>query len=111
MEDILQEVNGAVRFSKLDLNHGYHQLELDPEARHLTTLSTPWGLKRYTRLNFGTVVAQEIFHEEIKKTIAGLKGARNIVDDIIVYGRTQKDHDQALKDTLERLRDNGLTLN
>ena len=26
VEDILQEFNGAVRFSKLDLNHGYHQL-------------------------------------------------------------------------------------
>ena len=29
VEDIPQELNGAVKFSKLDLNHGYHQLELD----------------------------------------------------------------------------------
>ena len=49
VEDILQELNGAVKFSKLDLNHGYHQLELDVGSRHLTTFSTPWELKRYTR--------------------------------------------------------------
>ena len=61
VEDILQELNGALNFSKLDLNHGYHQLELDVGSRHLTTFSTPWGLKRYTRLNFGTVIAQEVF--------------------------------------------------
>ena len=68
VEDILQELNGAVRFSKLDLNHGYHQLELDVGSRHLTTFSTPWALKRYTWLNFGTAIAQEEFHEEVKKT-------------------------------------------
>ena len=111
VEDILQELNGAVKFSKLDLNHGYHQLELDVGSRHLTTFSTPWGLKRYTRLNFGTVIAQEVFHEEVKKTIASVQGAKNITDDIIVYGKTPELHDQALRDTLEKLKLNGLTLN
>ena len=38
-------------------------------SRHLTTFSTPWGLKRYTQLNFGTVIAQEGFHEEVKKLL------------------------------------------
>ena len=89
VQDILQELNGTVKFSKLDLNHGYHQLELDIGSRHLTTFCIPWGLKRYTRLNFGTVIVQEVFHEEVKKTIAGVKGAKNITDDIIVYGRPQ----------------------
>ena len=36
-EDILQELNGAVKLSRLDLNHDYHQLELDVGSRHLTT--------------------------------------------------------------------------
>lgn len=111
IEDVIQDLNGATTFSKLDLNHGYHQLELDPASRHLTTFNTPWGLKRYTRLNFGTVIAQEVFHEEIKKTVAGINGVKNISDDIIVYGKTQAEHDQSLQHTLERLKDHGLTLN
>ena len=102
VEDILQELNGAVKFSKLDLNHGYHQLELDVGSRHLTTFSTPWGLKRYTQLNFGTVIAQEVFYEEVKKTIAGVQGAKNNTDDIVVYGKTPELHNQALRDTLEK---------
>jgi len=111
VENILQELNGAVKFSKLDLNHGFHQLELDVGARHLTTFSTPWGLKRYCRLNFRTVIAQEVFHEEVKKTIAGVQGAKIITDDITVYRKTPELHDQALRDTLQKLKLSGLTLN
>ena len=85
VEDIPQELNGAVKFSKLDLNHGYHQLELDIGSRHLTTFSTPWGLKRYTRFNFGTVIAQDVFHEEVNKTIACVQGAKSITDDNCVW--------------------------
>ena len=89
VEDILQELNGAVKFSKPDMNHDYHQFELDVGFRHLTTFSTPWGLKRYTRLNFGTVIAQEVFHEEVKKIVASVQGAKNIADEIIVLGKPQ----------------------
>ena len=60
----------------------------DVRSRHLTTFSTSWGLKRYTQLNFGTVIAQEGFHEEVKKTISGVQGDKNITADIIVYGKT-----------------------
>ena len=72
VENILQELNSAVKFCKLDLNDGYHQLELDVGSRRLITFSTPWGPKHYPRLNFGTVIAQDVFHEEVKKTIAGV---------------------------------------
>ena len=78
VENILQELNGAVKFSKLYLNDGYHQLELDVGSRRLITFSTPWGLKHYPRLNFATVIAQEVFHEEVKRTIAGVQRAKNV---------------------------------
>ena len=52
-----------------------------------------------------------MFHEEVEKTVAGVQGAKNITDDIIVYGKTPELHDQALRDTLEKLKLNGLTLN
>ena len=37
IDDIVSELNGAKVFSKLDLNDGYHQLELDEESRSVTT--------------------------------------------------------------------------
>ena len=38
-----------------------------------------------------------------------MNGIKNIVDDIIIWGRTQKEHDDNLQALLQRLRDTGLT--
>ena len=36
-EDIKFKLDGATVFSVLDMNEGYHQLELDESSRHMTT--------------------------------------------------------------------------
>ena len=110
IKEVIGDLNGATVFSKLELNQGYNQLELAPESRYITTFSTHIGLRRFTRLNFGICSAAEIFQNAIRETLSGIEGAINISDDILVYGRTQDDHDRALKETFERLRAKGLTL-
>ena len=69
------------------------------------------GIYRYKRLNFGICSASEIFQETIRQVIQNIPGARNISDDILVYGKDQDSHDKALCSVLQRLSDNGLTLN
>ncbi|KAK0135266.1 hypothetical protein N1851_028900 [Merluccius polli] len=67
MDDVIHELNGARFFSKLDLNKGYHQLELHPDSRYITTFTTHLGLRRYKRLSFGISSAAEAMTlEEIK---------------------------------------------
>ena len=111
IKEIIKALNGATVFSKLDLNQGYNQLELTPESRYITTFSTHLGLRRYTRLNFGVSSAAEIFQNIICETLAGTPGAINLSDDILVFGKSQEEHDQALEATFKRLRESGLTLN
>ena len=59
LEDITHELHGATVFSHLDMNHGYHQLELEESSQDITTVSMHVGLYRYKRLNFGTRSAGE----------------------------------------------------
>ena len=40
-----------------------------------------------------------------------IEGCKNISDDIIIYAKTQEEHDQILRKVLQRLRDKNLTLN
>ena len=50
VEQLWYDLNGAKVFSHLDLKDAFSQLPLDNESKKLTTFSTPWGLKRLTRL-------------------------------------------------------------
>ena len=86
--DIRFKMEGAKVFSVLDMNEGYHQLELDEESRHLTTFYGTHGKMRYTRLNYGTISSQDIFDKAMDDTVEGLEGVLHIRDDFIVHGRT-----------------------
>ena len=37
IEEVLHNLNGSIVFSKLDLKWGFHQVDLDPESREITT--------------------------------------------------------------------------
>ena len=92
LDELITDLNGATVFSTPDLTSEYHQLELDPESRHITTFSTHVGLRRYKRLIFGRNAASEIFQNSIAELLTGLPGCKNIFDDIIVYGRDVREH-------------------
>ena len=111
LEETLQDLDGATVFSKLGVHRGYHQVELHPDSRILTTFSTHIGLKRYKGLIFGLSSASEIYQYVIQQVLQGIPGARNISDDIIVFGKDQENHNQQLQLTLARLAERGLTLN
>ncbi len=63
---------------------GYHQLSLAPDSQYITTFTTHKGLRRYTRFNFGTNLASEIFQKTINEQIRDIPGVLNISDDVIV---------------------------
>lgn len=111
LEDLVNDLNGATVFSKLDMNSAYHQLELEEDSRSLTTFSTHVGLRRYKRLIFGVNCAAEIFQDALSTALHGINGVKNVWDDIIVFGSTQEEHDNNLRKTLDRLRERGITLN
>ena len=93
LDDMILDLNGAKVFSKCDLKNGYHQLELGKESRNITTFTTHVGLRRYKRLSFGISSAAKIFQNTPSSALERLDGVRNISDDIIVFGRTQEEHD------------------
>ena len=111
VDDLVHKLNGATVFSKLDLRAGYHQLLLDEESRYITTFETHKGLRRYRTLNFGTCSAREIFQKVIGDQIRDIPCTMNFSDDVIVYGRTQAEHDAALEEVFNRFSERGLTLN
>ena len=105
IDDLIHAMNGAKVFSKLDLRSGYHQLTLAEESRYIKTFATHKGLRRYKKLNFGTCSASEIFQQAIHEQLRDIRNVINISDDVIVYGKTQEEHDNTLRAVFQRFSD------
>jgi hypothetical protein len=52
-EDMFNQLNGGVQFTKLDLSQAYQHVLLDDKSREYVTVNTHIGLFRYKRLLFG----------------------------------------------------------
>ena len=44
LDDVINDLNGSVVFSKIDLQKSYHQLVLSESSRYITMFSTHTGL-------------------------------------------------------------------
>ena len=113
LDDAIEKIAeaGSKIFSKVDLNQGYHQIELDEESRDLTTFACSKGIFRYLRLVFGVSSALEHFQFRISQLFLGEKGIVVIYDDILIHGANQEEHDSALTRLFEIMREHNLTLN
>ncbi|XP_055588714.1 uncharacterized protein K02A2.6-like [Uranotaenia lowii] len=87
-EDMMPYLNGCKFFSKVDLNQAFHQLELHPDSREITTFVTTKCYYRFKRLMFGMNCAAEVFQREMEKILKGLDGVIIFIDDILIFGRT-----------------------
>ena len=111
VDQTLAQLAGAKLFTKLDANSGFWQIPLDPISSLLTTFITPFGRYRFNRLPFGISSAPEHFQRRMMEALTGLAGTVCMMDDILVHGATQEEHDQRLEAVLERLSSLGMTLN
>ena len=93
------------------MNDGFFQMGLHPDSRFVTTFyAGKRGLRRLTRLSQGCNKSGSEFDHCIRNTLAGISNQVNNQDDILVYGKTQDEHDEALSKVLIRFRENNLTL-
>ncbi len=101
-EDILAKISGHKIFSKIDLNQAFLQIPLDDKSQDLTTITTPYGLYKYKFLPFGIKVSPSIFQEQLDKILLTTSNAIAYQDDIIVFSKSAKEHENHLKDVLEK---------
>ena len=111
VDETLAQLAGATVFSKLDANSGFWQIPLHKDSRLLTTFITPSGRYCFNKLPFGISSAPELFQKRMQKILEGLEGVVCQMDDILVFGSNQAEHDARLVAVMERLESAGVTLN
>ena len=111
VEYTLGQLSDATIFSKLDANSGFWQVPLANESVLLTTFVTPFGRFCFKRLPFGISSAPEHFQRRMSAILEGNDGVLCQMDDILIFGATQSQHDGRIREMLRRLHKENVTLN
>ena len=77
----------------------------------LTTFNSPFGCYRFLRMPFGLKMSQDVFQAKIDQTFEGCSGTVGIADDIVIYGKSEEEHDKHMHEMMNRCTSTGLKLN
>ena len=104
-------MNGAVWFSTLDLQSGYHAIPIKRADRDNAAFITRRGCFRYKVLPFGLTTAPSVFQRLMDLVLCGLTYSTCLVYlDDIVFARDFDTPVQRLQEVLDRLRAANLKL-
>ena len=101
IEDIVTIMPNAKVFSVLDTSSGFWQVKLDPSSAKLCTFNTPFRHYKFKRLPFGLSSSQDIFQRIMSDMFRDIDGCEVVIDDLLIWGETDEQHDKRLKQVLE----------
>ena len=102
VEEITTRMPDATYFSVLDASLGYWQISLDQESAKLCTFNSPFGRYMFKRLPFGLSSTQDTFQKVMTDNFEDIDGVEVVVDDILVWGTNEAEHDLRLIKVLDR---------
>ncbi|KAL8114586.1 hypothetical protein AgCh_021449 [Apium graveolens] len=110
IDDLFDQLKGAVHFSKIDLRTGYHQLKIKPEDIPKTAFRTRYGHYEFLAMSFGLTNAPAAFMDLMNRVFKKYIDICVIVfiDNILIYSKTEQEHAEHLKIVLEILRNEKL---
>jgi ribonuclease HI len=113
MDHVLEKVVGANRMSMIDGFSGYNQIAMNEQDREKTAFTTPWGTFMYDKMPFGLMNAGATFQRAMDIAFVGERDKFVVIylDDLTVFSKTDEEHLSHLKQTFEKCRRYGLSLN
>ena len=107
IENLFDQLHGAAVFSKIDLRTGYHQLRIKKEDVQKTAFRSRYGNYEFTVMPFGLTNAPAAFMDLMNRVFRPYidKFVVVFIDNILIYSKNEKEHEEHLRIVLETLRE------
>jgi hypothetical protein len=108
IEDLFDQMKGASIFLKIDLRSGYHHLKIRELNIPKTAFRTRYGLYEYTMMPFELTNTRAYFMYLMNKVFMKYldKFVVVFIDDILIFSKTEEEHEKHLRMVLEKHRSN-----
>ncbi|GJZ70861.1 putative reverse transcriptase domain-containing protein, partial [Tanacetum coccineum] len=106
IDDLFDQLQGSIIYSKIDLRPGYHQLRVREQDIPKTAFRTRYGYYEFQVMPFGLTNAPAVFIDLMNRVCKPYLDKFIIVfiDDILIYSKDKKEHEEHLKAILELLK-------
>ncbi|GJX28963.1 putative reverse transcriptase domain-containing protein [Tanacetum coccineum] len=110
IDDLFDQLQGSQYFSKTDLRSEYHQLRVHEDDIPKTAFRTRYGHFEFTVMPLGLTNAPAVFMDLMNRVCRPYldKFVIVFIDDILIYYKTQEEHEVHLGLVLELLREEKL---
>nr|GFA27655.1 putative reverse transcriptase domain-containing protein [Tanacetum cinerariifolium] len=105
IDDLFDQLQGSSVYSKIDLRSGYHQLRIREKDIPITAFRTCYGHYEFQVMPFGLTNAPAVFMDLMNRVCRPFPDKFMIVfiDDILIYSKNKKEHEEYLRIILELL--------
>nr|GEU91610.1 putative reverse transcriptase domain-containing protein [Tanacetum cinerariifolium] len=106
INDLFDQLQGSIVYSKIDLRSGYHQLRVRDEDVPKTAFRTRYGHYEFQVMPFGLTNTHAVFMDLMNRVCKPYldKFVIVFIDDILIYSRNKEEHANHPRIILELLR-------